>query len=184
MRNLCLRVLHKQAVGIRIGCSPVLQRHTKPGKENNKLVLPWRWLTSCHRGHQEPTATVPAVLLQSYNCSRNTNKYVAGKKATGRKAKRFELEELYKFLELLIYNILVSPSSLVNYWKWNQSVPFPVSLMIRDRFWMNFFGTDAPVTKKKTKIMMQKQGQHNWLHRPKKFLLTIRPNTTPKRIWQ
>lgn len=38
------------------------------------------------------------------NLCRNTNKYVAGKKATGRKARWFELEvqELYKFLKLLI----------------------------------------------------------------------------------
>lgn len=47
------------------------------------------------------------------NLCRNTNKYVAGKKATGRKAKWYELEvqELYKFLEFLIYNTLLSPSS-------------------------------------------------------------------------
>ncbi|XP_041652018.1 piggyBac transposable element-derived protein 4-like [Cheilinus undulatus] len=68
----------------------------------------------------------------------NTNKYAAKNKERGKKYKwaDVEVEELYKFLGLLTYTLLVSLPSITDYWKQNTitSVPFPATVMARDRF--------------------------------------------------
>lgn len=183
MRNLCLRVLHKQAVGRRVGCSPVLQKAHKAWKREQQTG------TAMKMTHFMPQRT-PVAHCNCSSCASpelqwptsaeiQTSTYVEGKKATGRKARWFELEvqELYKFLELLIY-ALVSPSSLVNYWKRNQSVPFPASLMTRDRFWMIFFWNRFP-SDQEGKDNDAKRGATQQAAQAKEI-----PIITPKRIWQ
>lgn len=68
----------------------------------------------------------------------NTNKRAAKSKEMGKKYKwaDVDVEELYKFLELLTYTSLVSLPSIADYWKQNTtaSVPFPATVMARDHF--------------------------------------------------
>lgn len=69
---------------------------------------------------------------------KNTNKQAAKKQEMGNKYKwtDVEVEELYKYLGLLIYTSFVSLPSIQDYWKKNHfmSVPFPATVMTRDRF--------------------------------------------------
>ncbi|KAM3842124.1 piggyBac transposable element-derived protein 4-like [Diretmus argenteus] len=69
---------------------------------------------------------------------KNTNKYAALNQERGRKYKwaDVDVEELSKFLGLLLYTSLVSLPSLQDYWKTKHilSVPFPGTVMSRDRF--------------------------------------------------
>ena len=69
---------------------------------------------------------------------KNTNKRAAKNMALGFKYQWTDVgvEELYQFLGLLLYTSLVSLSSIQDYWKRNHlmSVPFPQTVMTRDRF--------------------------------------------------
>ncbi len=68
----------------------------------------------------------------------NTNKYATKKQEMGKKYKwdDVDVEELYKFLGLLIYTALVPLPNLQDYWKQNHilSVTYPATVMTRDRF--------------------------------------------------
>uniref|UniRef100_A0A8P4KD33 PiggyBac transposable element-derived protein domain-containing protein n=1 Tax=Dicentrarchus labrax TaxID=13489 RepID=A0A8P4KD33_DICLA len=87
----------------------------------------------------------PLDLLQLYfspttgrTLCTNTNKRAEKSKEMGKKYKwaDVEVEELYKFLGLLTYTSLVPLPSITDYWKQNTitSVPFPATVMARDRF--------------------------------------------------
>ncbi|KAM3875240.1 piggyBac transposable element-derived protein 4-like [Diretmus argenteus] len=68
----------------------------------------------------------------------NTNRYAALNQERGKKYKWIDVdvEELTKFLGLLVYMSLVSLPSFTDYWRTSHimAVPFPASVMLRDRF--------------------------------------------------
>ncbi|XP_046874079.1 piggyBac transposable element-derived protein 4-like isoform X3 [Hypomesus transpacificus] len=69
---------------------------------------------------------------------RNTNKQATINQRKGSKYQwtDIDVEELHKFLGLLMYTSLVTLPSIQDYWKQNHilSVPFPATVMPRDRF--------------------------------------------------
>lgn len=107
----------------------------------------WRFMPRRTPGAQLNTHSThpPMDLFQLYfstdtmkTLCKSTNKQAAKKQEMGMKYKwtDVEVEELYKFLGLLIYTALVSLPNLQDYWKRNRilSVPFPAAVMTRDRF--------------------------------------------------
>ncbi|XP_062325519.1 piggyBac transposable element-derived protein 4-like [Osmerus eperlanus] len=69
---------------------------------------------------------------------RNTNKQAARKQQKGSKYQwtDVDVEEMHKYMGLLMYTALVTLPSIQDYWKKNHilSVPFPAKVMPRDRF--------------------------------------------------
>lgn len=144
--------LTQRARGKRRPRSPQAQphHHLEPGRTGNDPDTAQqigRFMPRRTPGAQVDThaASSPLDLFQLYfspatvlTLCENTNRYAAKNKEMGKKYNwaDVEVEELYKFLGLLMYTSLVSLPSITDYWKQDTitSVPFPATVMPRDRF--------------------------------------------------